>query len=114
MCLSIFEDDSDLNEWRVRNCIVSSIPCISLISSFSVFAIERIIEPHTLRLVPSKSDYYVATLRFCYHSHVICSVFHTALHNANTPTKQWSGVRTSFSITKKVLDKKTIEKFKEY
>ena len=63
--LNIFEDDSNIDEWRIRHSIDSCIRCISFICSFSLFAIRIAIIPSTEYLVSKKSNYYRGLFYCC-------------------------------------------------
>ena len=63
--LKRFEDDSDLNEWRIRHSIDSCIRCISLICAYCLFVILLVILPSTFFNVSRKSDYYTGIFYCC-------------------------------------------------
>ena len=63
--LQRFQDESDLNEWRIRHSLDFSIRYIVLILSFVLFGMLLVIIPHDAWLVSHKSDYENGILYLC-------------------------------------------------
>ena len=67
LILYIFEDNSNVDEWRIRHSIDASIRFISLICAFVAFVIEIIISPRKYFDAQNvnKSDYFNGILYCC-------------------------------------------------
>lgn len=77
--LNIFKDDSNLDEWKIRHSIDSSIRGIAFITSFVVFAIQLIAIPRRTWLVSNEYDYYIGIIylfiSFSFDVMYFCSLF---------------------------------------
>ena len=105
LLLNVFEDDSDLNEWRIRLSIDSSIRCISHIGAFSFFVLELFIYSYQALELPTKQDYYFAILycAFSFSCDLIYFLFIFLFNYFNNYFNIWEPLVLMYAANKNVL-----------
>ena len=63
--LNKLDDQSNLNQWKIRHSIDSTIRFVGLFCAFVYFTIQFNVIPHDHWRVSNKSDYYNALFYFC-------------------------------------------------
>ena len=104
--LDVFKDDSNLNIWRIRHSIDSSIRCLSLICAFLRFGMTLITLPQDIFQVSGKSTFYNGIL-YCFMSLLSDLIYFFVLFLGNyyfhNHFNIWKPIISMYTANKNVL-----------